>query len=262
MQEVILSIIIVNFKSRAYLEKCLLSVFAKIDSSISFEVIVVNNGARAEVSGLTDEFPRIKIIQSSQNSGFGNANNLGAKESVGEILFFLNPDAEIISADISLVAREFENNSTLGVIGAKLVEPGGSVQKWSAGGKITLGSVLKNNLRKTGDEKYWQSSEKVEVSWVAGTAMFIPRALFLQLGGFDVKFFTYFEDVDLCNRTQLLGKKVAYLPEFSVLHYGGKSFLERKEQKKNYYQSQDYYFQKHRGFFEAVLLKIFRFFSF
>lgn len=262
MRKVKLSIIIVNYKSRDYLEKCLASVFVKIDTSVPFEVIVVNNGAEVEMEGLADAFSGVIIIQNAKNSGFGGANNLGAKEAKGEILFFLNPDAEIISFDISLITRELEDDPTLGIIGAKLVESSGNVQKWSAGAKITLGSILKNNLQKSGDEKYWQSSEKVEVFWVAGTALFVPRALFLQLGGFDEQFFAYFEDVDLCNRVHLLGKKVLYFPAFSVRHHGGKSFLVKKTQKKQYYQSQDYYFQKHFGWFQASLLKLLRFFSF
>lgn len=262
MREIKLSIITVNYKSRAFLEKCLASIFAKIDTSVPFEVIVVNNGAEAEMEGLARVFPSVIIIQNSKNNGFGSANNLGAKKAKGEILFFLNPDAEIISQNISLVVAEFENNPILGILGSRLMESSGRVQKWSAGAKITLGNILKNNLQKASDEKYWQSKEKIEVFWVAGTALFIRRASFLQLEGFDENFFAYFEDVDLCNRTHLLGKKVIYFPEFSVMHHGGKSFLEKKEQKKGYYQSQDYYFQKHFGCFQAIVLKILRFFSF
>ena len=104
--QVKLSIIIVNYKSRAYLEKCLASIFSKLDSNIvSYEVIVVNNSFEQELVGLKSAFPNIEIIQNQKNSGFGNANNLGAKEAQGELLFFLNPDTEIITNDISLVTK-------------------------------------------------------------------------------------------------------------------------------------------------------------
>jgi hypothetical protein len=262
MQKIKLSIIVVSYESRGYLEKCLASIFAKIDCSMPFEVIVVNNGAKEDVDGLEGTFLGIKIIQNSRNSGFGSANNLGARAASGEIIFFLNPDAEIISQNIALVIREFESDPDLGILGSRLIESTGNVQKWSVGAKISLWSILRNNLKKTQDEKYWQSRKKVEVFWVAGTALFVRRAVFLQLDGFDEQFFAYFEDADLCNRAHFFDKKVVYFPEFSVLHHGGKSFLVKKEQKKSYYASQDYYFQKHLGFFQTRLLKLLRIFSF
>ncbi len=262
MREIKLSIIIVNYESRDYLEKCLASIFAKIDPSVPFEVIVVNNSAKETLNGLVSLFEGIKIVQNPRNSGFGSANNMGAKVASGEILFFLNPDTEIISQNITQVLREFENNPTLGILGSRLMESSEKVQKWSAGERISLWSILRNNMRKTKEEKSWQSLARAEVFWVAGTALFIRRALFSRLKGFDEIFFTYFEDVDLCNRAHTLSQKVVYFPEFSVLHHGGRSFLEKKEQKKRYYASQDYYFEKHFNCFWATALKILRFFSF
>jgi len=256
-----LSIIIVNYKSRAYLEKCLRSVFAKITDS-ALEVIVVNNGAASELVGLGELFTRIKIIQNTKNNGFGGANNLGAKEAQGEFLFFLNPDAEILSGEASSAIAEFESDTELGILGAKLVDANGVVQDWIVGGEISLGNILKNNFGRIADKKYWQSSQKTAVFWVAGTALFVRRTLFLQLEGFDEQFFLYFEDVDLCKRAGDLGKKVLYFPALSILHHGGRSFFEKSKQKKEYYSSQDYYFRKQRGFFEFLLLKLLRFFSF
>lgn len=257
-----LSIIIVNYRSRAYLEKCLSSIFTKIKPDFSFEVLVVNNGVAEELVGLAELFSKIKIIQNTSNDGFGGANNFGAKEAQGEFLFFLNPDAEIFSANFSEVLAEFETDPALGVLGIKLIDIKGEVQDWIAGGEISLGNILKNNFGRIADKKYWQSDEKIAVSWVAGTAFFMRKSLFLQLGGFDDKFFLYFEDADLCQRARDLGKGVVYFPAFSVLHHGGKSFSDKGKQKKAYYLSQDYYFKKHRGFFESLFLRILRFFSF
>ncbi len=261
MRKINLSIIVVNYRSRAYLEKCLASIFAKIGFGVSLEVIVVNNDAESEMRGLAALFPGIKIIQNSENNGFGGANNLGAKEALGEILLFLNPDTEIIYHNVEDVMAEFENDSALGILGSGLMTSDGKIQKWTSGSKVSLWSVLRNNLKNSNNDKLWQNQKRLEVFWVAGTAMFISKALFLELHGFDVNFFMYFEDVDICNRTHLFGKKVVYFPKFLVLHHGGKSFLARKEQKKKYYQSQDYYFQKHFGWFQLGLLKFLRFFS-
>lgn len=262
MRKIKLSIIIVNYQSRAYLEKCLASIFAKINLTSSYEIIVVNNDIKSELDGLNILFPTIKIIQNSKNNGFGSANNLGAKEARGEVLLFLNPDTEIITQNISSVLAEFENNQALGILGSRIITTDGIVQNWIAGAKIDLLNVLGNNFKQTKNKQCWQNTKQTEVFWVAGTAMFITEKLFGQLGGFDEKFFMYFEDVDLCNRAQALNKKVIYFPDFSVLHHSGKSFLAKKKQKKCYYLSQDYYFRKHLGFFQATLLKLLRFFSF
>lgn len=251
-----------NYRCRSYLERCLASVFAKNNPGVPIEVIVVNNGAVAEMEGLATPYPGIKIIQCGVNKGFGSANNLGANAATGEMLFFLNPDAEIISEGFSEIIRAYEKDSEIGILGSRLVLPDGNVQPWIAGAKISLWNILANNLNCVRDRCYWQSKKPIEVFWVAGTALFIPRKLFLRLKGFDSNFFMYFEDVDLCYRTQLLGKKVMYFPDFLVLHHGGKSFLAKKNQKKAYYLSQDYYFRKHLGLFQAVLLKILRLFSF
>lgn len=257
-----LSIIIVNYKSRIYLEKCLASIFAKINSNLPFEVIVVNNGAKEETVGLAQAFPGIEIVQSLKNTGFGSANNLGAKVAQGEVLFFLNPDAEIGSVDISAVIAEFEEDRNLGILGSRVVCADGNVQRWTAGEKMNLWSIVRNNFKLSRDKKIWLGSQKKAVFWVAGTAMFIRKELFTELEGFDEQFFMYFEDVDLCRRALLSGKRVLYFPDFFVLHHGGKSFSQKRAQKSHYYQSQDYYFKKHRGYLEALFLRILRFFSF
>ncbi len=262
MRKIKLSIIIVNYRCRAYLDRCLASIFAKNDLGVAIEVIVVNNGVAVEMEGLATLYPEVRILQCVANKGFGSANNLGASVATGEILFFLNPDAEIISQGFSEIMQAFEKDPEIGILGSRLVLPDGNVQPWIAGIKISLWNILANNLNCVRDSYYWQSERPVEVFWVAGTALFIPKKLFLGLGGFDSNFFMYFEDVDLCCRMHFLDKKVVYFPGFSVLHHGGKSFLLKKNQKKNYYLSQDYYFRKHLGLFQTVLLKFLRLFSF
>lgn len=249
-----LSIIIVNYQSRSYLERCLQSVFTKVNKVYEFEVIVVNNGFEQELLGLANLFPQLKIVQNQQNFGFGHGNNLGAHFAQGEIFFFLNPDTEIFSSNISEVLGEFNKNSEVGIVGSRLLTETKLTQDWSAGSEINLLRVLKNNLNQK--EVLGERSQKL--SWVSGTAMFVRKNLFEKLGGFDSQFFMYFEDVDLCTRVRKLGQTVLYFPVFSVVHYGGKSYGEKITQKKNYYESQDYYFQKHYGKGKMWLLKILR----
>ena len=277
-----LSFIIVNYKNSAYLDRCLASIFENV--ATEKEIIIVNN-----CSEYSKIFENVKILNISENKGFGNACNIGAKEAQGGILCFLNPDTEIISNDFEKIlncfnarhsceSRNLHNRNTtdsrnrrflvkpemteeIGIIGPKLVDENDNVQEWIAGREITLSDIILNNLGLKRSRKIWESEKGVECAWVSGASMFIRKELFDSLNGFDENFFMYFEDVDLCQRARKLGYKILYYPEFIVRHFGGKSFENKKEQKKYYYSSQDYYFKKHFGKIKAKILKTLRIIS-
>jgi GT2 family glycosyltransferase len=249
-----ISFVIVNYRNSAYLDRCLASIFENV--TIEKEIIIVNN-----CSEYSKIFENVRILNISENKGFGNTCNLGAKEVQGEILCFLNPDTEMISDDFEKIISEFKNDSEVGIIGPKLVVENDNVQEWIAGREISLSDTILNNLGLKRSQKIWESEEKVDCAWVSGASMFIRKELFEKLKGFDENFFMYFEDVDLCQRARKLGYKILYYPEFTIKHFGGKSFDNKKEQKKLYYQSQDYYFQKHFGKIKAKILKTLRIIS-
>lgn len=253
-----ISIIIVNYQSEQPLLGCLASIYKNLKKQEAIEIIVVNNDESKKLVRLREQFPAIKIIENEKNLGYGGASNLGAKSAEGEVLFFLNPDTEVLSANIEEMLVELKKNKELAILGTHLVEVDGKDQWWNAGVEITLGDIILNNLRIIRSKKIWQSPKKREVDWVSGAALLIKKEVFEKIGGFDQNLFLYFEDIDLCRRAKKLGKKVLYFPEFSVKHLGGKSFSNKKEQKQEYYQSQDYYFQKHFGKLQVVVLKALR----
>lgn len=259
MPEKKLSIIIVNHNSKQYLRGCLKSVCEKIIRYVPAEIIVVcNDGEKIEEEDFSC-FPETRFIYAENNKGFGAANNLGANVARGEWLFFLNPDTEIISDNISKALEEFSNKN-VGIIGLRLVTPQKDVQEWSAGYEIKLKNILMNNFKRIRDKELWNSERIAEAGWVSGAALIIRKELFESLQGFDEKYFMYFEDADLCQRARKSGKKIIYYPFVQVMHYGGGSADTKAAQKKSYYISQDYYFKKHRGLFEAILLRFFRMF--
>ncbi|GBE16976.1 N-acetylglucosaminyl-diphospho-decaprenol L-rhamnosyltransferase [bacterium BMS3Abin15] len=281
--EITLSIIIVNYKSERYIEKCIVSIREKI-KDLSFEIIVVNN----DESDI--EFDNVKIINSGENVGFGRANNLGAKEARGKYLLFLNPDTLLLTENIKKVVEEFENNEKIGMVGPRLLTIKNETQRWCAGAESSLLNLIRNNFGATKSKKIWESKEKTRADWVSGAAMFIKKELFYRLSGFDEKFFMYFEDEDLCKRVRSTGYKIIYFPEVEIKHLGGKSFenktlkdsnltcktksseaflsvkalasaeaKEGKKAQKNYfYASQDYYFQKHFGKLTSWIVKFLR----
>jgi len=242
----ILSIIIVNFRSLKYLEGCLTSIYS-LKYLDNFEVIIVNNDKAESLEPLLKKFPKIVCVNHGKNIGFGGGVNLGATYAQGEIFFLLNPDSEVLEGDFKKIVEEFEKNKNLGVLGAGLLDENNNHQEWSAGKEKTLLNLVLANLGIKRDKKIWLSEQALSCDWVGGGAMFIRKSLFKSLQGFDENFFMYFEDVDICKRARELGYEVLYFPGFKIKHIGGGSYIEshnKANQKKHFYKSQDYYFQK------------------
>jgi hypothetical protein len=223
------------------------------------EIILVNNDSDENIDEYGKRYGNIKIINIFKNEGFGRACNIGAKVARGRTLLFLNPDTEIVSGNVEMVLNE-QKNKNIAIIGSNLINSSGKTHKWSAGKKINIYDLVRNNLRLPRSRLIWNSPEKIRADWVSGTALFIRKEVFNKLGGFDEKFFMYFEDIDLCRRAKKHGHRILYFPHFQVFHHSGQSYDNKITQKKHYYASQEYYFKKHCGTFQAILLKILKMF--
>jgi GT2 family glycosyltransferase len=252
-----LSIILVNYRSESHLLSCFLSLEGFV-RDIDHEILIVNNDKKETLAEVRKNFPQIRLIEQAENIGFGRAVNAGAKVAVGEVLFILNPDTEIISGNLQNIFREFSADKKVGIIGSRIVDNFGQVQPWISGVKKNFWDLVKNNLGLKKSQKIWESLEKTEADWVAATAMFIKRDIFEDLSGFDENIFIYFEDADLCERVKKMDKKVLYFPDFKVKHLSGSSFENKKNQKKHYYASQEYYFEKHCQKWEVFMIKLIR----
>ena len=255
--EMELSFIIVNHRSDLYLKKCLASI-AEASFSFSYEVIVVHNDGEIHEGFLMPKEIPLRIYQTEDACGYGTANNFGAKFTQGKNLCFLNPDTLILEGDFGQILDLLEKE--IGIVGPKLVtDEQKNVQPWCTGEEITLAQTIKNNLGLGASKMIWQKNEPILTDWVSGACLFIRKNLFEELGGFDEKFFMYFEDVDLCRRAKAKKQKILYFPIATVFHWGGKSQQSDAAQKKFYYASQDYYFQKHFGTFSRQTLQFLRF---
>lgn len=253
-----ISIIIVNYQSKRYLMPCLSSIRRKIDPELISEIIIVNNDKEENLEEIKDNFPEINIIEREKNIGFGAANNLAAKEALGRYLFFLNPDCEIINCDIKKIIFDMEKDAKIGIIGGQLLGKKGEIQQWGAGIEASLLNLIRNNTGFSKSRKIWKSEKKITSDWVAGTAMIIKKDLFQKVGGFDEKFFMYFEDMDLCGRIRKIGRKIVYFPLLKARHLEGGSYGKQQIQKKDYYDSQEYYFKKNRPKIEFWIIRLIR----
>lgn len=257
-----LSIVIVNYLQKDLLLKCIASLHKSLQKG-KFEVIVINNSKEEDISQIYELFPGVLIIQ-NENTGFSKANNLAVKHSKGDYLLFLNADTEILADFTNDLIDKFKNIK-YGAVGLKLKFGNGSFQN-SFGlfpsilneytnRKIEISFRRKDETVTSKREKEY--SEIKEVDWVTGAALFIKKAVFEEAGGFDERFFLYYEDIDLCLRLHQAGYRNYYYPFTDIIHHKGEntrsSFAD--ESKKIQNTSQLLYYKLHKGLLQNLLLK-------
>lgn len=251
-----ISIIIVSYNTRDLLVGCLNSIFEFLDADM-FEAIVVDNGSSdGTCLLLKSNYDNIKLIENKSNLGFGRSNNIGAQVARGKYLWFLNSDTFLIDGRITDLVEAMDANEEIGVASPFLVmEDKKTEQVGSYGNNPSILTLLKNHAVKNAEKN---SKEFFRVDWVTGAAMLVKRSIFNQVGGFDDRFFMYYEDVDLCMEIRRAGYKVTYWPKYKVVHIAGKSWKEDWKKKNIYYVNQELYFRKHYGRIYTELMKLIR----
>lgn len=218
----LISVIVVTYNSQDFIEDCLSSVVKFLPDA---EVIVVDNNSNdTTVKKIAKFLPAVKFIKSQKNLGFGAGNNLASKEAKGGFLLILNPDTKFIEPIDQLISF-YNQTPEVGIVGPKLLMPNGQVQPsvrklptiWAAFKEFILG--IKNAYSQYVPE----GGNPVEVECLYGATVLIKKDLFESLGGFDEKYFLYYEDIDLCGRIRNLGKKIYYYPKVKVKHLVGAS---------------------------------------
>jgi GT2 family glycosyltransferase len=228
-----LSIIIVNWKSKEYLRKCLTSVLAET-RDLEFEIIVIDSASFDGAGEMVRQnFPQVRFIQSEENLGFARANNAAFAVSKGEVVLFLNPDTELVGAAINQLYAALKQLPNAGAVGGKLLNSDGSVQTSCIQAFPTiLNQVLSAEAlrRLTPRARMWgmraifdAASQPVEVEMISGACVMMRRTVFETIGRFSTEYFMYAEDVDLCFKAQQAGFTNYYFGAAVVIHHGGGS---------------------------------------
>lgn len=219
-----ISIIIVNYDTTDYLYKCIDSI-RKYTSTSDVEILVVdNNSPNRDIEICSLEYPSVKFFFREINDGFGAGCNYGAKKAKGKYLFFVNPDI-IFKSDISSVFYNFlENNKNVSMCsGLHENENGGLIYSFNSFPNIRsefreafYWGYIKhiNNLL---SKKEIALSQPFEIDYALGALIFLRKIDFDNIGGFDERFFLYYEDVDLGQRLKKLGKAMC-IPSERVFH--------------------------------------------
>jgi len=255
-----ISLIFVNYQSVRYLREALESLFSFETEKDFFEVIIVNNDSteRFALEGLKQAFPLL-LIENSKNVGFGCGNNIGARQARGGIVGFINPDILWTGTHLLGIAGIFDEKKKIGVLGMRMLGIDRKEEAWSVGKEPSLMNLFCNNVLPLRQAR-WRTQGLSFPDWVSGGALFIRKDLFSAIGGFDERFFLYFEDVDLCKEVRALGFSVARHTEHSLIHLGGRSRTSAQVQKRHFYASQKKYFEKHRPVWENKVFQMIRFF--
>ena len=271
-----LSVIILNYNVRYFLEQCVLSVQEAI-SSLDAEIIVVDNNSSDESClMMKSKFPTVKLIQNDTNYGFPKGNNIGVAEARGKYVCILNPDTVVAENTFKKILNFADRQVNLGIVGCKLIDGTGAFlpeskrgipTPWVAFTKIFgLYKIFPN--RKLFNEYYAQhlgTNESGKVDILVGAFMLMTRDLYVELEGFDEKCFMYADDIDLSYRALQKKKSNYYFHETTVLHYKGESTVKDEKYMKRFQEAMNFFYQKHfrkSWFFEFFIQIGIWFFSF
>lgn len=264
-----LSVIILNYNVRYFLEQCVLSVQRALEG-IEGEIIVIdNNSADDSCAMMRNRFPNVKLIENKNNLGFPKGNNIGVAEAKGEYVCILNPDT-VVAEDTFLKIFQFVNSgkvnqSDLGIVGCKLVDGTGNFLPESKRGVPTpwvaftkIFGLYKMFPKSHYFNKYYAQhlaeSQTGEVDILVGAFMVLKRDLYLEVGGFDENCFMYSDDIDLSYTVQQSGRKNYYFAETSVVHYKGESTVRDGTYMKRFREAMQFFYKKH--FKKSVLFDV------
>jgi len=230
-----ISIIIVNFRGWKRLTQCLESLNVIEDNRFSHEVIVVdNNSDDGILESFRQLFPGFTFILNDGNFGFANGCNLGAKNSHGSYILFLNPDTIINSKALFAMYSEVRMRKPFSVISCCQVKENGSEERpyGSYLSPFNLTGWLRaiNKIFLHHQEKsFLQTEDYLYPDWVSGSVVMVSRETYNGLKGWDDDFWMYFEDVDICRRASLKNGEIVLIKTVSIVHnHGGASRINKQ----------------------------------
>lgn len=242
-----LSVIILNYNVRYFVQQCILSV-QKALKDIDSEIIVVDNASADDSCVMIKQlFPEVVLIENKENSGFPKGNNIGVEHAKGKYICILNPDT-VVSEDTFVKLLDFaQTKPNLGITGCKFIDGTGNFLPESKRNIPTPKVSLLKMLGK--DDLYYANhlseNQSGKVSVVTGAFMFLEKKKYLSLKGFDEDFFMYGEDIDLCYRAEKAGLANYYFADTTIIHYKGESTTKDKVYLKRFYGAMKIFYKKH-----------------
>ncbi len=251
-----LSVIILNYNVRYFLELCIDSVI-KATKDIDAEIIVVDNNSPDDSCAMVRErFPQVSLIENRENAGFPKGNNIGVASAKGEYICILNPDTVVAEDTFTSILKFAEAQSNLGIVGCRLIDGRGNFLAESKRGVPTpfvaftkVTALYKIFPKVESFNRYYMSSvaefnlAKAEI--LVGAFMVMKRSLYLEVGGFDEDCFMYSDDIDLSYMVMKTGRDNYYFPKTSVIHYKGESTIKDGTYMNRFRDAMNFFYKKH-----------------
>ena len=253
-----LTVIIVSYNVRHYVEQCLNSLYSALNG-IEAEIYVVDNHSRDDtVEALTRSYPDVNLVASNHNLGFARANNIAVKQSESEYVLLINPDTFVGEGVISECLKFMDEHADAGALGVRMIDSNGNVAQESRRGLPTpmtafykMCGLCKRFPKNTRFGKYYMGylpwDKPVEIEVVSGAFFMMRRASLEKVGLLDEDFFMYGEDIDLSYRLLKAGLHNWYYPA-TILHYKGESTQKSSFRYVHvFYEAMFIFFRKHFG---------------
>jgi len=219
----LISALVLNYRTPQQAVRCVQALQAQTIAE-QIEILVIDNHSQDDSIGVLHNrlhhTKRVRIIETPENLGYGRGNNFAEKYAQGTYIFIINPDNTLEPSGLEQLVRLLESDESIGIVAPALVHGDGTRRDsfrrfpspWDVVIKRTwLQRPFSDRLR-----TYLRSGEDVheptETDWVVGTGLLLRRSFFVKLGGFDPRFFLFFDDIDLCRRCWEAGKRVVYEP--------------------------------------------------
>lgn len=261
-----LSVIILNYNVRHFLELCLLSVYKAL-RDIEGEVIVVDNNSGDDSCAMVrSRYPMVKLIENKENTGFPKGNNIGVAAAGGKYICVLNPDT-VVAEDTFIKLLAYAGGlENCGITGVKMIDGKGNFlpeskrgvpTPWVAATKIS--GIYKLFPGLSVFNKYYaqhlneNQSGRVEI--LSGACMFMERSLYLEAGGFDEDCFMYSDDIDLSYTVLKSGRHNYYYSGSPIIHFKGESTVKDGAYMLRFKNAMQFFYKKH--FRKSAFLDVF-----
>jgi GT2 family glycosyltransferase len=246
-----LSVIIVNYNVRYFLELCLQSVQKALEE-IDAEIIVVdNNSSDDSCKMILENFSEVILIKNPKNVGFSKANNQGVSKAKGQYVLILNPDTVVAKDTFKKVLKFAKSRQNFGALGVKLVDGKGCFLPESKRGiptpMVSFYKLIGFTSKRTG--KYYANHLKEDetgiIDVLVGAFMFMRRKVYNEVKGFDERYFMYGEDIDLSYKILNKGYQNFYFADTQIIHYKGESTINDVKQLHHFHKAMEIFYDEH-----------------
>ena len=231
------SAVLVNYNAGAELGQALQSIAGEL-AGVAWDAVVVDNASYDGSGDIVASFrPHAQLLRNVQNVGFARGVNQGLAATSGALVLIMNPDCRLERGAFAPLRGELLRSETCAIVGPRILNPDGSVQGSARGdpnmftglfGRSTMLRRLLPDLAVSrrnvvGDAAAQDADAGIIVDWLSGACMLARRRALQEVGGFDERYFLYWEDADLCRRLRVRGYEVRYVPAATAVHRVGHS---------------------------------------